>query len=282
MSLKLHVPTPIEHFENLVGHDAGFPLLETAANLALDAEPGLDVQDVLNQMDQLSERLRKSIPWSSNAMQRTYMLNEFFYEKLGFGANHNNFHDASNSYMHCVLKTRQGIPITLAVLWMELAWSIGMKVEGISFPGHYLLKVYVDEGIIIQDPLTGRGLTQSTLQEWLEPFRASWGVEPEEMAPLHLFLQPAKGRDTIERMLRNLKSVYDADTQPALLLGVLDRLLILQPQDWGCFRDRGLVQARMGLRDAALKDLQTYVHNAQSPNDLPLIEARMELLRAEG
>lgn len=281
MPLKLESVTALDHFACLVGHDTSFPLLEVAVSLAQDAEPTLDVQAALYQVDVLAERLRKRIPWGASAMQRTFMLNEFFYEKLGFGANANDFSAPQNSYIHCVLEQRRGIPISLAVVWMELAWGIGLKAEGISFPGHFLVKVRVDEGIIIQDPLTGRGLTQDALSERLEPFREGWGLTEEEMAPLHMFLIPASGREIIERMLRNLKAVYTEPEQCAWLLGVMDRLIILRPDDWASFRDRGLVRAQLGERAAAIEDLQTYVRNAQTPQDLPLIEARIELLRAE-
>ena len=281
MPLNFQVPTALDHFQCLVGHDVAFPLLEAAASLAQDAEPGLDVQSVLFEVDTLAERVRKLIPWGATAMQRTFMLNEFFYEKLGFAANANDFTDPCNSYVHHVLNTRRGIPISLAVLWMELAWGVGLKADGISFPGHFLVKVYVDEGIIIQDPLTGRGLTQTMLAERLEPFREGWGLAEDEIAPLHMFLLPASGRDIIERMLRNLKAVYVEAEQTQLLLGVLNRLIILRPTDADSYRDRGMVLAQLGERDAALKDLQTYVRTAQAPHDLPVIEARIELLRAE-
>lgn len=280
MPLKLQSVTPLDHFACLVGHDAGFPLLEVATTLAQDAEPTLDVQATLYEVDALAARLRKHIPWGASAMQRTFMLNEFFYEKLGFAANANDFSDPANSYMHQVLERRRGIAISLAVLWIELAWGIGLKVDGISFPGHFLVKVHVDEGIIIQDPLTGRGLTQDALAEQLEPFRQSWGLSPEEMAPLHMFLMSASGRDIIERMLRNLKAVYTEPQQRQYLLGVMHRLIILRPDDWSSFRDRGLVLAQLGQRSAAIEDLQTYVRNAPTPQDLPMIEARIELLRA--
>lgn len=281
MSLKIEVPSVLKHFECLVAHDVEFPLLEAASSLALDASPEVDVQGVLLEVDALSARLRKAMPAGATAMQRTFLLNEFFYEKLGFAVNTNHYADPANSYMHHVLQTRRGIPISLAVLWMELALAVGLKVEGISFPGHFLVKVYVDEGIIIQDPLTGRGLTQNKLTEQLEPFRESWGLAPEEMAPLHLFLMPASARDILDRMLRNLKSVYvEADHMP-LLLGVLNRLVILRPAEAENYRDRGLVLAQQGQRKAAIEDLQAYVRMAQTPQDLPVIEARIELLRAE-
>lgn len=281
MSLNFSVPSALDHFRCLVGHDVAFPLLEAAASLAVDADPDVDVQSVLLEVDTLAQRLREKLPWGATAMQRTFVLNEFFYETLGFAANANDFADPANSYLHRVLHTRRGIPISLAVLWMELAWGAGLKVEGISFPGHFLVKVYVDEGIIIQDPLTGRGMTQEMLSERLEPFRESWGLGEEEMAPLHMFLQPATGADIIERMLRNLKAVYSAEEQSKLLLGVLDRLIVLRPQDADSYRDRGMLLAQLDERDAALHDLQTYVQLAPSPHDLPVVQARMQRLRAE-
>ena len=282
MSLNLEPVTPLHHFACLVGLEAGFPLLETAISLAQDAEPALDIQSTLYQVDVLAQRLRKRVPWGASAMQRSALLNEFFYEHLGFAANTNNFSAPENSYIHHVLEYRRGIPVSLAVLWMELAWGIGLKVDGISFPGHFLLKVRVDEGIFIQDPLTGQMLSQEMLNERLEPFREGWGLTVDEMAPLHLFLVPASGREIIERMLRNLKEVYVEAEQQNCLLGVIERLLILRPDDWCCVRDRGLVRAQMGMRREAIEDLQTYVRNAQTPHDLPLIEARIELLRAGG
>lgn len=282
MQMQFHVPSVLDHFRCLVGQEGAVPLLEAATSLAQDAEPTLDVQSVLLQVDMLLERVRRQIPSQASAVERAMTLNTFFYETLGFGPNANDFADPGNSFMHQVLHTRRGIPISLAVLWMELAHGIGLKVDGISFPGHFLVKVYVDEGIIIQDPLTGRGLTQSMLSERLEPFREGWGLAEDEIAPLHLFLLPASSRDILERMLRNLKNVYVEETQLSLLLGVLHRLVCLCPQEPEAYRDRGLVLAQLDQRDAALQDLQTYVRMAPAPQDLPVIEARIELLRAAG
>ncbi|CAB5683771.1 tetratricopeptide repeat protein [Comamonas aquatica] len=281
MSLNFEAPSALEHFRCLVREDLDLPLLEAAASLALDAEPALDLQDVLFQVDSLAARLRSALPQGASALQRTVVLNEFFYDKLGFGVNANDFADPANSFVHRVLATRKGIPISLAVLWLELAAAIGLKAQGISFPGHFLIKVHVDEGLIIQDPLTGRGLTQDALQERLEPFREGWGLAQDEMAPLHLFLVPASGREILERMLRNLQTIYAQAEEAPQLLAVLHRLIVLRPQEYSHYRDRGLVLAQLGQRDAALQDLQTYVRHAPAPHDLPLIEARIELLRAE-
>lgn len=246
-------------------------MLEAATSLAQDAEPTLDVQSVLLQVDMLLERVRRQIPSRASAVERAMTLNTFFYETLGFGPNANDFADPGNSFMHQVLHTRRGIPISLAVLWMELAHGLGLKVDGISFPGHFLVKLHVDEGIIIQDPLTGQGQTQAALAERLDPFRQAWGLAEDEMAPLHMFLQPASGRDIIERMLRNLQNIYLQDEQE-------DQALLGCCTGWSFC---GLTMpvptvtaaccwAKLGQRDAALHDLQTYVRIAKNPADLPL------------
>lgn len=280
MPLNLQLPSALDHFRCLVGQDAAFPLLEAAVSLAHDAEPALDVQSVLLEVDALLLRLQERIPSRATAMQRLYMLNEFFYEKLGFAVNANDFADPANSYIHRVLATRRGIPISLAVLWMELAVSLGLKAQGISFPGHFLVKVTVDEGIVIQDPLTGRGLTPHMLSERLEPFRQSWGLAQEEMAPLHMFLQPATGPEIIERMLRNLQSVYSAEQHKPLLLGVLQRLLVLRPDDASLYRDRGMLHAELGQPEAALQDLQTYVRMALTAADVEQVQAQIAQIQS--
>ena len=151
MQMQFHVPSVLDHFRCLVGQEGAVPLLEVATSLAQDAEPTLDVQSVLLQVDMLLERVRRQIPSQASAVERAMTLNTFFYETLGFGPNANDFADPGNSFMHQVLHTRRGIPISLAVLWMELAHGLGLKVDGISFPGHFLVKLHVDEGIIIQD-----------------------------------------------------------------------------------------------------------------------------------
>ena len=279
MPLNLQAPSALGYFQQLLAQAEPFPLLEAASCLGQDVQPDLDVQDVLLQVDVLAERLRKLVPWGAGALPRTQMLNSFFYERLGFAANANDFANPDNSYIHRVLQTRRGIPISLAALWMELAWGIGLQVSGISFPGHFLVKVQLPEGVLVQDPLTGQALGQAQLYEWLEPYQERWGMSQEDMAPLHLFLQPATGHDIVERMLRNLQVVYTQNEHWPKLLPVLDRLLLVRPQDSTLYRDRGMLLAQLGRRAAALQDLQTYVRTAQAATDLPLVEARIELLR---
>ncbi len=137
MDFKLEVPTALEYFASLVQSDAHFPLLEAAASLAQDEYPELDIQEVLDLVDQLSSRLKQRLPADAGALQKLRLLNKFFFDEHGFSGNLNNYYDPDNSYLHVMLRTRKGIPISLAVLWIELAQSIGLRAQGVGFPGHF-------------------------------------------------------------------------------------------------------------------------------------------------
>ena len=280
MKLNFGLPTPLEYFETLVRRDEPRLLVEAAISLGQDADPLLDVQAVLFDVERHLKLLRDCVPWGANGLQRLTILNQFFYEDLGYGGNHNDFLNPENSYLHCVMDSRRGIPISLAVLWLELAYGIGLTAQGISFPGHFLVKVQLKEGIVIQDPLTGVGLSHGQLAERLESFREAWGVAPEEMAPLAMYLQPASYRDILERMLRNLKSIHRDQGHDEMALAVLNRLITLRPTNWSEYRDRGLVRMDRGENGAAAKDLQTYIQHAGAAQDLGMVRDRLARLRA--
>ena len=136
MTLSYSVPTSLEYFASLVQSDDHFPLLEAAASLAQDEYPELDVQQLLGDVDQLLARLKRRLPADAPSLQRLRTLNQFFFVDLGFAGNVNNYYDPENSYLNAVLRTRRGIPISLAVVWMELAQGLGLHARGIAFPGH--------------------------------------------------------------------------------------------------------------------------------------------------
>ena len=287
LNLSLSPPTPLEYFAALVQADADFPLLETAISLAQDEYPDLVVQQVLGDMDQLQARLKRRLPADAGPLQRLRLLNQFIYRDLNFAVNSNNFSDPDNSYVHVVLRTRLAIPISLAVIWLELAQSVGLKARGVSFPGHFLVKVNLSEGQVVIDPLTGQSLSREDLSERLEPFRLMTGLVDEQEVPLGLYLQAAPSRDIIARMLHNLKDIHAAQEDWSALIAVLDRLIVLLPQAWPEYRDRGLAHAEMGHTGHALEDLDTYLANTAGPdhahldsNRAAIVQRASELRRA--
>ncbi len=275
MKLSLTPPTVLEYFAALVQSDAGFPLLEAAVSLAQDEYPDLDVAQVLADVDQLAARLKRRLPTDAGPLQKLRTLNQFFFRDLGFGGNANDFHDPDNSYLSVVLRTRRAIPISLAVLWLELAQGVGLAARGIAFPGHFMLKVNLPNGQVVIDPLDGQSLSRESLLERLEPYRDSVAMADDSEAPLGLFLQTASPRDIITRMLRNLKQIHTEQQDWARLIAVQDRLIVLQPHAWSEYRDRGLAQAGQGNFRLALADLEFYLAHAQGVDDRGAIAWRV-------
>lgn len=268
------VPTPLVYFSTLVGHDDELPLLETAVSLAQDEAPDMDVQQTLTEVDQWLATLKRRVPGDADGLARLRLLNQYFYRELGFSGNLNDYYNPANSYLDAVVATRRGIPISLAVLWLELAQGLGLRAHGVAFPGHFMVKVNMPKGQVVMDPLTGQSLSREELVERLEPYHAR-GSDPQHEPPLALYLQAASARDILARMLRNLKEIHRTQEDWQRLLRVLNRLVVLLPDAWGEWRDRGLVYAEIGQFRQAAADLQTYVDHADGEPDVAAIRARL-------
>lgn len=279
MNLSFDTPTPLDYFASLVQSDGSLPLLEAAISLAQDEYPEVNVQNVLGEVDHMLERVRRRIPADAAPLQRLRVLNQFFFKDLGFGGNANDYYDPDNSFIHAVLQTRRGIPIALAVLWMELAQGLNLSVRGIAFPGHFLVKVNLPLGQAIIDPLDGKSLSREVLAERLEPFRRRSGMVDEFETPLGLYLQTAPLRDIIARMLHNLKEIYRAQRDWGRMLATQERLIVLLPESWSEYRDRGLAHAELGNTEQALADLECYLVHADERVDLDAIADRVDDLR---
>jgi regulator of sirC expression with transglutaminase-like and TPR domain len=285
MLLNLTAPTPLTYFASLVQSDEHFPLLEAAASLAQDEEPSLDVQHVLDDVERLLRRVQARLPEEADDLTRLAILTKVFYQDLGFGANTNNYYAPENTYLNEVLRTRLGIPISLAVIWLELAQALGLEAQGISFPGHFLVKVTLNDGLVVMDPLTGESLGLDNLSERLSPFRdpadqsAAADLDEGE-TPLGLYLQACPARDVLARMLRNLKEIFRSEADWPRMLQVLDRLVILLPEAWTERRDRGLVHAELGHANEAVQDLRVYLEAEPSAPDTLALKNRVTELSA--
>lgn len=275
-------PSAIEHFAALVADDASFPLTEAAVSIAHDEHPRLDVQAVLSEIDAMAQRLRERIPADAVPVQKLRFLNRYFFQELGFAGNVNDYYASANSYLHELLRTRRGIPISLAVLYIELAQQIGLTARGVAFPGHFLIKVRMPQGEVILDPFSGQSLSRDELEERLVPYKRRQGLLGEFDMPLGLFLQSASPREVVARMLRNLKEIHRAAEDWGRLLAVQQRLVILLPRDWDERRDRGLTHAELGAWDAAADDLDAYVAHSPQADDRRAIAERAAELRAQG
>lgn len=281
MTMQYAVPSALGYFATLVQADEHFPLLEAAICLAHDEYPELDAQQVLGEVDQWLAALRYRIPADAPALYRLRVLNQFFFQDLHFAGNVNDYYDPANSYLNQVLRTRRGIPISLAVLWLELAQGLGLAARGVSFPGHFLVRVNLPQGQVLIDPFSGESLSREELAERLEPYRQRHGLPDGDELPLGTFLQVAMPRDIIARMLRNLKEIHRARRDWSRLAAVHDRLLVLLPESWDEYRDRGLTRVELGRAREAVQDLETYlVHAAQQPDAHDITKRLIALRRA--
>jgi regulator of sirC expression with transglutaminase-like and TPR domain len=268
-------PTALDYFTSLVADDESLPLLEAAIAIAQHEYPTLDTQSTLAEIDALAARLKARIPRDAMAMQRLRLLNRFFFQELGFAGNVNDFYDPRNSYVHAVLETRRGIPITLALIYVELATQIGLDAQGVSFPGHFLTRLRMPQGDIVIDPFTGQSMSRDALDALLVPYRRRQSQGDGRELPLGSFLQAARPREVIARVLRNLKEIFSTGNDSARLLGVAERLVILLPDVWEERRDRGLVHAALGARFPAMVDLAGYLEHAPDAPDRPAIRKRL-------
>jgi regulator of sirC expression with transglutaminase-like and TPR domain len=282
MTPRFEAPSALQYFACLVARDEDFALFEAAVAVAQDEYPGLDPQAVLAQVDALAQRLKRRVPADAVVLQKLRFLNRYFFQDLGFAGNVNDYYDRRNSYVHEVLATRRGIPITLALIYMELASQIGLDVRGVSFPGHFLVKVRAGQAEVVIDPMSGRSLSRDELEERLAPYCRERGLTGEFEVPLGLFLQAAPAREVIARLLRNLKELHSGAEDWPRLLAVCERLVLLLPHDPEQRRDRALASAALGHAAAAAQDLQAYLQQRPDAADAAELRERLRVLAAGG
>lgn len=269
----------LERFAEMLSREDGrIELASACLQIAEDAYPGLDVDGYVGEIERLAKRLRARLAPDTAVEDRVIALNEFLFDDLGFSGNVDDYYDPRNSYLNEVLDRRTGIPITLAVLYMEIGRRIDLPLEGVSFPGHFLVRLPLRGGTLVLDPFSG-GVPQSEaeLRERLKrviPRDAAGGVPVAEL-PLDQFLEPASNRQILARVLRNLKGVYREKDDPERLLEVLNRMIIVAPDSAAELRDRGFVYRRLECWRPALKDLTDYLEREPDAADSEEVRAKM-------
>src|SRR5258706_12666219 len=281
----------LDHFNELLSHDDDkIDLARACLQIAKDAYPGLDIDGYVGEIERFAKRLRSRLGIDAAAEDRIIALSEFLFDDLGFGGNPDDYYDPRNSYLNEVIDRRKGIPITLSVLYMEIGRRIELPLEGVSFPGHFLVRLPMRGGTLVLDPFSG-GVPQSESElrerlkrviprgasgEWKQ---AAKGIPVAEL-PLDQFLEPASNRQIIARLLRNLKGVYREKDRPERLLQVLNRMLIVAPESAAERRDRGYLYHRLECCRPALQDLADYLEREPDAADLDEVRAKvMELSR---
>lgn len=269
---------PLDYFASLVQEEEHIPLFEAALSIAQDIDASLDLSHSIIEIDKFAAKLKHRMPADIAQIPKLRLLNNFFYQELGFAGNLNDYYNPDNSYLHKVLSTRRGIPISLAVIYMELANQIGLAVKGISFPGHFLMKLTVKSGDIILDPFNGASLSREDIEERLEPYFVH-GRSPQD-PPLTSYLEDASEHAILVRMLRNLKTLFAEHPHWRQFLNVQQRLVIMLPNEIAERRDRGLAYANLDCPQAALQDIEAYLLQCPQASDADFLRQRLPELRA--
>lgn len=253
------VADELEHALNAPGADIAPAALAIARveYPALDPEPYLDRIDAMGSA--AAERLSGMTVASSEAIT---VLNEYLFEEEGFCGNRDNYEDPRNSFLNEVIDRRTGIPISLAVVYMEVARRAGLEITGINFPGHFLLRAgspLVGDELII-DPFHGGALLSEF--DCRQLLRNHVGDEAAFDASL---LATATRHDIVVRMLVNLKRLYVRMRSFPQARFVSTLLLSVDPSAIGELRDRGLLAYHLEDFASALRDLEEYLR--LSPNE---------------
>jgi regulator of sirC expression with transglutaminase-like and TPR domain len=246
-----------------------------AAALAIAEEeyPGIEPGAYLEQIDELAAEVSRRLPVSPNAASTLRAIRTVLFEEGGFRGNADAYYDPRNSFLNEVLERRLGIPITLSILYMEVASRVGLTLHGVGFPGHFLVKHVAGDRETFIDPFHGGEVLSS--DDCMERLRK---VAPKR-APEPRHLQAVSARQILGRMLHNLKRIYVETGDDVRALWVLDRLVLLAPDDVTERRDRGLVEARLGGFAAAVRDLDAYLAAAPSAADAAKVRELADQLR---
>jgi regulator of sirC expression with transglutaminase-like and TPR domain len=226
--------------------------------IAQEEYPSLDVGAYLQRFDALADSARVGLRSGMAPGEEVAYLNRFLFLKCGFAGNHDHYYDPRNSFLNEVLDRHTGIPISLSIVYSEVAQRLDLPVVGVNFPGHFLVKYASDTEIII-DPFFG---TVISTDECAQRLRAIYGRRA------HLddrVLRPATPREILVRLLSNLKQIYVDSSEFVRALACVDRILLLTPQVPREIRDRGILYQRLECYVAALRDFQHYLQLA--PDD---------------
>ena len=266
---------PRQRFSEIAARsDAAIDLAEAALWIAAEEYPELDVTACLARLDALAAEAAPALHAAPDPAARVASLLRFFAEQ-GFRGNTLDYYDPRNSYLNEVIERRVGIPITLSLVLLTIGRRLGLPLQGVSFPGHFLLRCAVPDGLVVVDAFERAVLDRDACQRRLDaalPVPAL--LEPE------LHLRAATPREVLARLLGNLKRIYADRGDLERTLGCCDRILLLQPDSPTELRDRALVYEGLACHAAAAADLDRLLELAPGHPEAPELRARRDALRA--
>jgi regulator of sirC expression with transglutaminase-like and TPR domain len=268
------VTEPQDRFSRLVsGPDASVDLAEASLVIASGEYPGLDVPHYLATLDRLGCQARERLGRSPR--DQVAGLNRYLFEEEGFRGAVEDYYDPRNSYLSDVIDRRMGIPITLSIIYMEVARRAGLEVFGVGLPGHFLVRAEGPGGTVLVDPFHGGAiLSESDCQKRLDRvFEGRLRLEAGMLAP-------CARKGILARVLRNLKAIYVKADDYHRGLRTIDLLLALDPGSAEDRRDRGLLHAAFDCYSLAAGDLEAYLALAPAAPEAPALLLKINEMRS--
>jgi regulator of sirC expression with transglutaminase-like and TPR domain len=269
-----------ERFARIVNDpEEQLDLAEAALLIAKEEQPDLDIEAYLRRLDELAAAVRGRLPDSPTVDDIILNLNIQLYREEGLRGDTSTYYDPANSFLNEVLDRKTGIPITLSVIYIEVARRLGLPLVGVGFPGHFLVKYVGPDGEKVLDPfLGGIELDQQQLTAKLQTM---YGENNPYIAMIPQLLSAASKKEILIRMLRNLKGVYLQKNDFQRGLSVIDRILLIAPDMAMEIRDRGGVHHRLGHMQAALQDFQRYLQLAPNAEDAEAVRTMIRRMTAQ-
>jgi regulator of sirC expression with transglutaminase-like and TPR domain len=265
---------PYKEFRQAVDQDeAKIDLARAALTLAAADYPDLDIGEYLARIDQLAADAQARLVSEADVHRTIAVLNDVLFREHGFCGNRENYFDPRNSFLNEVLDRRTGIPISLSVLYMEVAQKIALPLQGVGFPGHFLVKYTdVNEEIVIDPFNQGEIRSRRHLQTMLNRlYGGRIGFDPD-------FLAAITKKQILRRMLNNLALIYLRENELTKGLSIVERLLVLDPASAEDVRDRGIIYLRLECFKQALEDLKRYLSLAPQAEDADAIRDQITAL----
>ncbi len=234
--------------------DAALIRLDCAAlHLSRDAWPQLDLMTQLQTLDDLADEVAAERAGLS-APERYRALREVLVNRHEFRGDRDVYYDPDNCYLNRVLQRKLGIPISLSIVWVEVARRLKWPVAGVSFPGHFMVRVDDPERFLIVDPFNaGQTLATDDCRQIIEAyFKGRIAFTPQ-------FLEPCGTREILSRLLANLRSIYAREGDSGMLRHTVERQIALEPDEAGHVRALARLLAESGSRRAAVEQLEAFL-----------------------
>lgn len=276
MGRNLNSGSPRKRFEAEIQQtDREINLARAALLVAQEEYPQLPVDHYLGRLEELSEETKGRLNGESAPLLVLQEVLNTLYRRHDFKGNRKAYYDPRNSFLNDVLDRGLGIPLTLGIVFMEVGWRLGLPLEGVNFPGHFLVRFRGDAVNLLIDPYDGGALRfEDQAQELLDRIYGG-------MVRVHdSFLKAATRQEMIIRLLTNLKSLYLNSGEHEKALSAVERILLLRPLAPVEIRDRGVILARLGRREEALLQLETYLNVVPEAADMERILGIVEALRS--